>query len=207
MALDRVAGEVSEELRASFESWDEHTLLRQHPSTDCVYRPTSVRARILRELPQSSGPVANAFTYAQLMETVARLGGSIRDVKIMATHLNHQTILAIWQSQIPDKRLRNGPPPRVTPSSKRRRTEAPPEPDDDDRTEDYAGPPVDVSEQELDAAKAKAAALRAAAALADADLATKKRQRRDHRTRDRAVASGTGRLGIGRRVSTGIIFS
>ena len=179
MALDRVAGEVSEELKASFESWDEHTLLRQYPSTDCVYRPTSVRARILRELPQSSGPVANAFTYAQLMETVARLGGSIRDVKIMATHLNHQTILAIWQSQIPDKRLRNGPPPRVTPSSKRRRTEAPPEPDDDDRTEDYAGPPVDISEQELDAAKAKAAALHAAAALADADLATKKRQRRE----------------------------
>ena len=199
MALDRVAGEVSEELRASFESWDEHTLLRQHPSTDCVYRPTSVRARILRELPQSSGPVANAFTYAQLMETVARLGGSIRDVKIMATHLNHQTILAIWQSQIPDKRLRNGPPPRVTPSSKRRRTEAPPELDDDDRTEDYAGPPVDVSEQELDAARAKAAALNAAAAQAvaaaaqavadlaqaDAELATKKRKRRE--TIDREI--------------------
>ena len=199
MALDRVAGEVSEELRASFESWDEHTLLRQHPSTDCVYRPTSVRARILRELPQSSGPVANAFTYAQLMATVAKLGGSIRDVKIMATHLNHQTILAIWQSQIPDKRLRNGPPPRVTPSSKRRRTEAPPELDDDDRTEDYAGPPVDVSEQELDAARAKAAALNAAAAQAvaaaaqavadlaqaDAELATKKRQRRE--TIDRQI--------------------
>ena len=38
---------------------------------------------------------------------------------------------------------------------------------------------MDVSEQELDAARAKAAALRAAAALADADLATKKRQRRE----------------------------
>ena len=36
----------------------------------------------------------------------------MRDVAIMATHLNHQTILAIWQNQIPDKRLRNGPPPR-----------------------------------------------------------------------------------------------
>ena len=183
MALDRVAGEVSEELRASFESWDAQTLLRQYPSTDCVYRPTSLRAKILRELPQSSGPGANAFTYAELMETVTRLGGSIRDVKIMATHLNHQTILAIWQNQIPDKRLRNGPPPAVTPS-KRRRTE--PEPvDDDDRTEDYAEPPVDVSEQDLDAAKAKAAALHAAAALADADLATKKRQRRE--TIDRQI--------------------
>ena len=219
MALDRVAGEVSEELRASFESWDEHTLLRQYPSTDCVYRPTSMRAKILRELPKSGNGVINAFTYAELMATVTKLGGSLRDVAIMATHLNHQTILAIWQNQIPDKRLRFGPPPAVTPS-KRRRTEAPPD-DDDDRTEDYAGPPVDVSEQELDAARAKAAALNAAAAQAvaaaaqavadlaqaDADLATKKRQRRDHRTRDRAVASGTGRLGIGRRVSTGIIFS
>ena len=173
MALDRVAGEVSEELRASFESWDEHTLLRQHPSTDCVYRPTSMRAKILRELPKSGNGVINAFTYAELMATVTKLGGSLRDVAIMATHLNHQTILAIWQNQIPDKRLRFGPPPAVTPS-KRRRTEAPPD-DDDDRTEDYAGPPVDVTEQELDAAKAKAAALRAAAALADAELATMKR--------------------------------
>ena len=173
MALDRVAGEVSEELRASFESWDEHTLLRQHPSTDCVYRPTSMRAKILRELPKSGNGVINAFTYAELMATVTKLGGSLRDVAIMATHLNHQTILAIWQNQIPDKRLRNSPPPAVTPS-KRRRTEAPPD-DDDDRTEDYAGPPVDVTEQELDAAKAKAAALRAAAALADAELATMKR--------------------------------
>ena len=174
MALDRVAGEVSEELRLSFESWTDETWLWQYPSTDCVYRPTSMRAKILRAL-----PIERVFTYAELMGKVTKLGGSIRDVKIMATHLNHQTILAIWQSQIPDKRLRNGPPPRVTPSSKRRRTEAPPEPDDDDRTEDYVGPPVDVSEQELDAAKAKAAALRAAAALADADLATKKRQRRE----------------------------
>ena len=177
MALHRVAGEVSEELRASFESWDAQTLLRQYPSTDCVYRPTSMRAKILRELPKSGNGVINAFTYAELMATVTKLGGSLRDVAIMATHLNHQTILAIWQNQIPDKRLRFGPPPKVTPS-KRRRTEAPPD-DDDDRTEDYAGPPVDVSEQELDAAKAKAAALRAAAALADAELATMKRQRRE----------------------------
>jgi len=200
MALDRVAGEVSEELRLSFESWTDATRLLQFPSTDCVYRPPSMRAKILRAL-----PIESTFTYARLMETVAKLGGTMRDVTVMATHLNHQTIVAVGQHRIPDKRLRNSPPPRVTPS-KRRRTE--PEPvDDDDRTEDYAGPPVDVSEQELDAAKAKAAALRAAAALADADLATKKRQRRDHRTRDRAVASGTGRLGIGRRVSTGIIFS
>jgi len=161
-----------------------------------------MRAKIKRAL-----PIERVFTYAELMETVAKVGGSMRDVQIMATHLNHQTIVAVGQRRIPDKRLRNSPPPAVTPP-KRRRTEAPLEPDDDDdRTEDYAGPPVDVSEQELDAAKAKAAALRAAAALADADLATKKRQRRDHRTRDRAVASGTGRLGIGRRVSTGIIFS
>ena len=182
MALDRVAGEVSEELRASFESWDEHTLLRQHPSTDCVYRPTSMRARILRELPQDS-----EFTYAQLLETVDKLGGTMRDVAIMATHLNHQTILAVGQRRIHDKRLRNGPgpPPRVTPP-KRRRTDAPPEPvDDDDRTEDYAGPPVDVSVEELDAAKAKATALHAAAALADAELATKKRQRRE--TIDREI--------------------
>ena len=183
MALDRVAGEVSEELRASFESWDEHTLLRQYPSTDCVYRPTSMRAKILRELPKSGNGVINAFTYAELMATVTKLGGSLRDVAIMATHLNHQTILAIWQNQIPDKRLRFGPPPKVTPS-KRRRTEAPPD-DDDDRTEDYAGPPVDVSAEELDAAKASAAALHAAAALADADLATKKRQRRE--TIDREI--------------------
>ena len=187
MALDRVAGEVSEELRASFESWDEHTLLRQYPSTDCVYRPTSMRAKILRELPKSGNGVINAFTYAELMATVTKLGGSLRDVAIMATHLNHQTILAIWQNQIPDKRLRFGPPPAVTPP-KRRRTDAP-EP----------GPPVDVSEQELDAARAKAAALNAAAAQAvaaaaqavadlaqaDADLATKKRQRRE--TIDREI--------------------
>ena len=110
------------------------------------------------------------------MEIVARLGGSLRDVTIMATHLNHQTILAIGQPRIHDKRLRNGPPLVVTPP-KRRRTDTPD--DDDDRTEEYAGPPVDVSEQELDAAKAKAAALHAAAAQADADLATKKRQRRE----------------------------
>ena len=165
MALDRVAGEVSEELRASFESWDEHTLLRQYPSTDCVYRPTSMRAKILRELPKSGNGVINAFTYAELMATVTKLGGSLRDVAIMATHLNHQTILAIWQNQIPDKRLRFGPPPAVTPP-KRRRTDA-----HDDRTEDYAGPPVDVSEQELDAARAKAAALNAAAAQAVAAAA------------------------------------
>ena len=189
MALDRVAGEVSEELRLSFESWTDETWLWQYPSTDCVYRPTSMRAKILRELPQDS-----SFTYAQLMEIVARLGGSLRDVTVMATHLNHQTILAVGQRRIHDKRLRNGPgpPPRVTPP-KRRRTDAPPEPvDDDDRTEDYAGPPVDVSEQELDAARAKAAALNAAAAQAvadlaqaDADLATKKRQRRE--TIDREI--------------------
>ena len=185
--MDRVAGEVSEELRLSFESWTDATRLLQFPSTDCVYRPPSMRAKILRAL-----PIESTFTYARLMETVAKLGGTMRDVTVMATHLNHQTILAIWQSQIPDKRLRNGPPPRVTPSSKRRRTEALPEPDDDDRTEDYAGPPVDVSEQELDAARAKAAALNAAAAQgvadlaqADADLATKKRQRRE--TIDRQI--------------------
>ncbi len=173
MALDRVAGEVSEELRASFESWTDATRLLQFPSTDCVYRPTSMRAKILRAL-----PIESTFTYARLMETVAKLGGTMRDVTVMATHLNHQTIIAVGQHRIPDKRLRNSPPPRVTPS-KRRRTEAPEPDDDDDRTEDYAGPPVDVSEQELDAAKAKAAALHAAAALADADLATKKRQRRE----------------------------
>ena len=172
MALDRVAGEVSEELRLSFEAWTDETWLWQYPSTDCVYRPTSMRAKILRELPQDS-----SFTYAQLMETVAKLGGSLRDVTVMATHLNHQTILAVGQRRIPDKRLRSGPPPAVTPP-KRRRTEAPPD-DDDDRTEDYAGPPVDVSVEELDAAKAKAAACKAAAALADAELATKKRQRRE----------------------------
>ena len=172
MALDRVAGEVSEELRLSFESWTDATRLLRFPSTDCVYRPTSMRAKILRAL-----PIESTFTYARLMEIVAKLGGTMRDVTVMATHLNHQTIVAVGQHRIPDKRLRNSPPPRVTPS-KRRRTEAPPD-DDDDRTEDYAGPPVDVTEQELDAAKAKAAALRAAAALADAELATMKRQRRE----------------------------
>ena len=172
MALDRVAGEVSDELGASFYRWTETTLLRQHPSTDCVYRPTSMRARILRELPQDSD-----FTYAQLLETVDKLGGTMRDVAIMATHLNHQTIIAVGQRRIPDMRLRNSPPPAVTPR-KRRRTEPEPD-DDDDRTEDYAGPPVDVSEQELDAARAKVAALHAATALADAELTTKKRQRRE----------------------------
>ena len=45
--------------------------------------------------------------------------------------------------------------------------------------------PVDVSAQELDAARAKAAALHAAAAAAAADLATKKRQRRE--TLDRQI--------------------
>ena len=177
MALDRVAGEVSEELRASFESWDEHTLLRQYPSTDCVYRPTSMRAKILRELPKSGNGVINAFTYAELMATVTKLGGSLRDVAIMATHLNHQTILAIWQNQIPDKRLRFGPPPKVTPS-KRRRTDAPPPPeaiddDDDDRTADH------VSAQEVEAAELEVLAAEAALAAARANRASKKRGRRE----------------------------
>ena len=202
MALDRVAGEVSEELRASFESWTETTLLRQHPSTDCVYRPTSMRAKILRELPRRvSDGAALEFTYAQLMETVAKLGGSMRDVTIMATHLNHQTILAVGQPRIHDKRLRNGPPPVVTPP-KRRRTEAPPD-DDDDRTEDYAGPPVDVTEQESRRRKAKAAAAEAALAAGRANWASMKRQRaRDHRTGDRTVAAARdAHPRIGRRVS------
>ena len=147
MALDRVAGEVSEELRASFESWDEHTLLRQYPSTDCVYRPTSMRAKILRELPKSGNGVINAFTYAELMATVTKLGGSLRDVAIMATHLNHQTILDICQNQIPTSGCASVHP--VTPS-KRRRTEAPPDDDDDD--EDA---PARLSAG-VDAAKAKA---------------------------------------------------
>ena len=172
MALDRVAGEVSEELRASFESWTETTLLRQHPSTDCVYRPTSMRAKILRELPQDS-----SFTYAQLMETVAKLGGSLRDVTVMATHLNHQTILAVGQRRIHDKRLRNGPPPVVTPP-KRRRTDAPPPPeaiddDDDDRTADH------VSAQEVEAAELEVLAAEAALAAARANRASKKRGRRE----------------------------
>ncbi len=176
MALDRVAGEVSEELRLSFDCWTDTTRLRQHASADCEYRPGSRRTRILAALPQE-------FTYAELKRVVSLHGGNKRDIEIMATHLNHQTILARRQPRIHDKRLRNGPPPAVTPP-KRRRTDAPPPPppepvDDDDRTEDYAGPPVDVSAEELDAAKAKAAALHAAAALADADLATKKRQRRE----------------------------
>ena len=78
-----------------------------------------MRAKILRELPQDS-----EFTYAQLRRTVVKLGGSLRDVTVMATHLNHQTILAVGQRRIPDKRLRSGPPPAVTPP-KRRRTDAP----------------------------------------------------------------------------------
>ena len=178
MALDRVAGEVSEELRASFESWTETTLLRQHPSTDCVYRPTSMRAKILRELPRrGSDGAALEFTYAQLMETVAKLGGSMRDVTIMATHLNHQTILAVGQPRIHDKRLRNGPPPVVTPP-KRRRTDAPPPPeaiddDDDDRTADH------VSAQEVEAAELEVLAAEAALAAARANRASKKRGRRE----------------------------
>ena len=169
MELNRMKGEVSEELRRSFEGWTMTTRLRQHASADCFYRPDGRRTRILAALPRE-------FTYAELKRVIKSHGGSKTDERVMATHLNHQTILAVGQRRVPDRRLRFGPPPAVTPP-KRRRTDAPP--DDDDRTEDYAGPPVDVSEQELDAAKAKAAALRAAAALADADLATKKRQRRE----------------------------
>ena len=171
MALNRMGGEVSEELRLSYEGWTDTTRLRQHASADCQYRPGSRRTRILAALPQE-------FTYAELKRVVSLHGGSSHDMRTMATHINHQTILAVGQRRIPDKRLRSGPPPAVTPP-KRRRTEAPPEPvDDDNRTEE----PVDVSEQELDAAKAKAAALHAAA---DAELATKKRQRRE--TIDREI--------------------
>ena len=189
MALNRMKGEVSEELRLSFEGWTMTTRLRQHASADCFYGPDGRRTRILAALPQE-------FTYAELKRVIKLHGGSKMDERIMATHLNHQTILAVGQRRIPDRRLRFGPPPAVTPP-KRRRTDAPPPPppepvDDDDRTEDYAGPPVDVSEQELDAAKAKAAALNAAAAvanaaaaLANAELATKKRQRRE--TIDRQI--------------------
>ena len=175
-------GEVSEELRRSFEGWTMTTRLRQHASADCFYRPDGRRTRILAALPRE-------FTYAELKRVIKSHGGSKVDERIMATHLNHQTILAVGQRRVPDRRLRFGPPARVTPS-KRRRTDAP-EPD--------AGPPVDVSEQELDAARAKAAALNAAAAQAvaaaaqavadlaqaDADLATKKRQRRE--TIDRQI--------------------
>ena len=190
MELNRMKGEVSEELRRSFEGWTMTTRLRQHASADCFYRPDGRRTRILAALPRE-------FTYAELKRVIKSHGGSKVDERIMATHLNHQTVLAVGQRRVPDKRLRFGPPPAVTPP-KRRRTEAPPD-DDDDRTEDYAGPPVDVSEQELDAARAKAAALNAAAAQAvaaaaqavadlaqaDADLATKKRQRRE--TIDREI--------------------
>ena len=191
MELNRMKGEVSEELRLSFEGWTMTTRLRQHASADCFYRPDGRRTRILAALPRE-------FTYAELKRVIKSHGGSKMDERIMATHLNHQTILAVGQRRIPDKRLRFGPPPAVTPP-KRRRTAAPEPVDDDDRTEDYAGPPVDVSEQELDAAKAKAAALNAAAAQAvaaaaqavadlaqaDAELATKKRQRRE--TIDRQI--------------------
>ena len=177
MALNRMKGEVSEELRLSFEGWTMTTRLRQHASADCFYRPGGRRTRILAALPQE-------FTYAELRRVVSLHGGSRQDMRIMATHVNHQTILAVGQRRIPDKRLRSCGAPVVTPP-KRRRTDAP-EPDaDDDRTEDYAGPPVDVSEQELDAAQAEAAALNAAAALANAKLATKKRQRRE--TIDREI--------------------
>ena len=131
-----------------------------------------MRAKILRELPQDS-----SFTYAQLMETVAKLGGSLRDVTVMATHLNHQTILAVGQRRIHDKRLRNGPPPVVTPP-KRRRTDAPPPPeaiddDDDDRTADH------VSAQEVEAAELEVLAAEAALAAARANRASKKRGRRE----------------------------
>ncbi len=186
MELNRMKGEVSEELRRSFEGWTMTTRLRQHASADCFYRPDGRRTRILAALPRE-------FTYADLKQVIKSHGGSKVDERIMATHLNHQTVLAVGQRRVPDKRLRFGPPPAVTPP-KRRRTDA-----HDDRTEDYAGPPVDVSEQELDAARAKAAALNAAAAQAvaaaaqavadlaqaDADLATKKRQRRE--TIDRQI--------------------
>ena len=169
MELNRMKGEVSEELRRSFEGWTMTTRLRQHASADCFYRPDGRRTRILAALPRE-------FTYADLKRVIKSHGGSKVDERIMATHLNHQTVLAVGQRRVPDRRLRFGPPPAVTPP-KRRRTDA--------RTEDYAGPPVDVTEQELDAAKAKAAALRAAAALADAELATMKRQRRE--TIDREI--------------------
>ena len=173
MELNRMKGEVSEELRRSFEGWTMTTRLRQHASADCFYRPDGRRTRILAALPRE-------FTYAELKRVIKSHGGSKVDERIMATHLNHQTVLAVGQRRVPDRRLRFGPPPAVTPP-KRRRTDAP-EP----------GPPVDVSEQELDAARAKAAALNAAAAQAvadlaqaDAELATKKRQRRE--TIDREI--------------------
>ena len=88
----------------------------------------------------------------------------------MATHLNHQTILAVGQRRIHDKRLRNGPPPVVTPP-KRRRTDAPPPPeaiddDDDDRTADH------VSAQEVEAGPRVAAE---AACRRPANRASKKR--------------------------------
>ena len=165
MELNRMKGEVSEELRRSFEAWTMTTRLRQHASADCFYRPDGRRTRILAALPRE-------FTYAELKRVIKSHGGSKVDERIMATHLNHQTILAVGQRRVPDRRLRFGPPPAVTPP-KRRRTDAPEPVHGDDR------PPVDVSEQELDAARAKVAALHAATALADAELTTKKRQRRE----------------------------
>ena len=54
MELNRMKGEVSEELRRSFEGWTMTTRLRQHASADCFYRPDGRRTRILAALPRES---------------------------------------------------------------------------------------------------------------------------------------------------------
>ena len=142
------------------------------------------------------------FTYAQLMETVAKLGGSMRDVTIMATHLNHQTILAVGQPRIHDKRLRNGPPPVVTPP-KRRRTEAPPPPEATDRRRRRPicrDPCPRAGSRRSEGRGTRLAKLLAAAR---ANRASKKRQRRRLSTQRQIERlqryAGTPR--IGRRVS------
>ena len=84
MELNRMKGEVSEELRRSFEGWTMTTRLRQHASADCFYRPDGRRTRILAALPRE-------FTYAELKRVIKSHGGSKVDERIMATHLNHQT--------------------------------------------------------------------------------------------------------------------
>ena len=84
MELNRMKGEVSEELRRSFEGWTMTTRLRQHASADCFYRPDGRRTRILAALPRE-------FTYADLKRVIKSHGGSKVDERIMATHLNHQT--------------------------------------------------------------------------------------------------------------------
>ena len=73
MELNRMKGEVSEELRLSFEGWTMTTRLRQHASADCFYRPDGRRTRILAALPQQQAVQAQGLKRSAMAGTSSPL--------------------------------------------------------------------------------------------------------------------------------------